>query len=441
MIRIPSGHSEWVGFGQPYALLLGNLSAELTSVGDGVEVAVSDDWILKRSKDKLLTLFRFAYPIRNSTLIEQTDFRGRAWLRRPLDGPVLSPETWNQLIREKLLAGKAHKLKQAVRFAPFSSGLSSALLLGPAPEPSAKHIRIATCYRDRSDLTCNLIRDLASQRFSADRVELVLVNNQSSDSEAFAVRECANTLGRPWHVECVDYNLPYNHSAQNNLAFQSSTADVFVFLNNDVRLSNPTALQTLANHALLPGVASAGPRVVGEGGKLISSGMQLFPRKEVPGLIGLRESDCPVYSSVLRETTGNSFALAAVASDAYRRIGALDEVEFPTQYNDADYALRALKLGYRHLFVGAVEAFHQPGQTEQRKHKDSVREVYHRLLNRHGDLSAFLDVDPIWFPEHHADAYLGPMPRAIKKGASFVLRWAGRASSKLTPFTKAAQIQ
>lgn len=399
MIHFPVKDKSWVGFKPGCGIWVGPLQSDFEALPLDAEVAVVDDLLFRprlRRWGLAGLVTRFSLPFRNPSIIARGDLRGSVFFKIPAQemGGWDLPR-WTAEARKRLAVdnGKVERLPNSFRWLIWKR---NAYRFEKAREPSrtAKSIRVVVCYRDRADLTCQILEDLKKQRLDAGVVELTLVNNQSDPKEVRKVLDSAKELVSPWKVLPLDYDKPYNHSAQNNLGLKDSGAEVFFILNNDVRLAAPNVIQELSNWALEPGVATAGPLILGTRG-LVSAGTEIFPEPRLPGGAGIRESECEIYSREIRETSGNSFACAAVNAEVFRSLGGLDERAFPAQYNDTDFLIRAVKIGRRHLLVGTEEAFHQPGQTDSRRRPEEVRQAYGRLLDRHRDLARFLNRDPL----------------------------------------------
>ena len=55
---------------------------------------------------------------------------------------------------------------------------------------------------------------------------------------------------------------------------------------------------------------------------------------------------------------GNTFALAFIPQQVYWSLNGLDGVNFPTDYNDVDFCLRAIQEGLNHIVVNDCIAIH-----------------------------------------------------------------------------------
>jgi GT2 family glycosyltransferase len=74
-------------------------------------------------------------------------------------------------------------------------------------------------------------------------------------------------------------------------------------------------------------------------------------------------------------------------------LGGLNAVEFPTQYNDADYCLRALDAGFRHIYIGSLSAYHEPGKSEART-RAIVEAIHDKIRSKHPKMDKYHRISP-----------------------------------------------
>lgn len=257
----------------------------------------------------------------------------------------------------------------------------------PAAPPRARSIGVIVSDRDLAPITIECLESLAAQE-TATPLEVVLVH-PTSESEARrrvvdATRRLAarHTGLRFQLLGCAE---PHHHSRQLNLAATKLQSDVLVFVDGRVRLLSGNLLQRLADHCLLPRVATVGPRIVGRGGRLVCAGLTVShlprPGSDQKELL-VRELESEAFADLVRETVGSSFVCAAVARTVWEASGGLDAERFPFHYHDVDLCLRLLGRGLRHLYVGDVQAFHQPGANDAQKQAE-LRVLHDAVLARH----------------------------------------------------------
>lgn len=258
---------------------------------------------------------------------------------------------------------------------------------GMLPGAHARSIAVIVSYRNHSGVTVACLEHLAAQELGAE-LEVIVIDNRSDAEEHQSVdmalaRLFPSSGGRLNRVRHLLFDAPFNLSYQNNLGVALTTAEVVVLLNNDCFMLDPGCLQEIANWALVPGVGTAAPRMLGRGGRLMTAGVNAGIDHGT-GAQRLWECEYGPLSKLVRWTAANSTACAAISRSAWHAVGGMDACAFPSQYDDADLCLRMSEAGYRHLYVGTTCVFHEPGTSEPRRQEESAR-LMRELLERHAE--------------------------------------------------------
>ena len=296
--------------------------------------------------------------------------------------------------------------------APFAVANTAARLPTPwvlVPTGRASRTSALVPFRDRAELTLRCIHALAGQRLTGE-LELVLVDNRSEPGAAERVIDGARRMLGEGRVVALEYDAPFNHSAQNNLAARTATGEVLVICNNDVALKDPALLEQLGAWALQPGVATVGCRLEDPERGLGAYGHVFAPPADDPFQPPLRENPDPAYGLYVHAVPGNTLALAAIRRDLYLELGGLDESRFPIGYNDVEFMLRASARGLTHLYLGHVDAEHRRGSSRTGDDEDlqalwinqaypsaaqgHLRQLAHARIGASSDASADLAAQP-----------------------------------------------
>jgi GT2 family glycosyltransferase len=265
---------------------------------------------------------------------------------------------------------------------PFRNGhVRSALI--PTRRPSS--VSVIASFRDRPQETIACLRSVIGQRMASARVEVILINNRSTEESLEEIREFLDKLkDTNVDIKLIDYDGPFNHSRQTNLGVKASSGEVLVFLNNDAEFMTDGVLDEMSAWALSPGVGTVGCQIVDARLQLLCAGIRA--REGVLGLHAslVEESREESYSNVMHEVLANTFACAVIARSQFEQIGWLNELEFPNGYNDVEYCLRTRKQGLRNLYLGHLHVKHTPGTSRGRcdetLQKVLLRKRYSELL-------------------------------------------------------------
>jgi GT2 family glycosyltransferase len=235
-------------------------------------------------------------------------------------------------------------------------------LRAPSLTTDASGVSVIINYRNSPKETLQCLRSLRAQEFSLP-LEVILVNNLSTPENVELVTTQAREMFGQGSVQTVDFPYEFNHSAQCNIAAKVARHDLLFMLSNDSVILAPGALTAACSVAMVPWVGTVGFRIIGYNvgkAKLQSLGLGLSPRQMLfhggSPLSTYRPPD--FLFEFTQETLGNTFAAVVVRRESYLRLGGLDEVAFPTNYNDVDYCCRAMQQGLRHVAIGSAVVQH-----------------------------------------------------------------------------------
>lgn len=373
---------------------------------DHPSAIVWDDLLIQRDGSKFEAM-RLRWPNPDPLFYSQVTHVGRCAIREDFIDPS-QPDTSSHALTE--LAARGERIDFASDILRFTGAITNDVYTPrhPPPEPPNRAGRISVIinYRDRPELMEKCLASIARQRLRST-LEVMLINNQSTAENLNQIATIAErALVDKAVIRHLNYDESFNKSAQDNLGVASATGEITVMMNNDAILTGNDTLQSISDWAASPGIASAGPRFTGARGRLVSSGV--FIRKSTPTAQALiRENELPVFAETVHHSSGSSFACAAVSKSAWAQIGPLDTRLFTSQYNDADFFLRALRVGLKHVYVGNVTCHHEPGRTEVRT-KIRVLSLLDKLRERYPDMGDYSGADPDLVKEKR----LSPFDRA-----------------------------
>jgi GT2 family glycosyltransferase len=222
-------------------------------------------------------------------------------------------------------------------------------------EPS---VVIVIPFRDQAEATKKCI-DMLFANTAYRNFRVVLVDNWSTDPATLAL--CAEAAGRPG-VSVMRFEEPFNYSRLNNLAVSAHKADCYVFLNNDVYITQLNWLRIMVDEVLAdPKVGIVGTKLIYPNGTLQHAGVVLGvggiadhvfkgQGQNEPGYVG-RALLSQQYAAV----TG---AMMLCRADVFAAAGQFDEAELSIAFNDVDLCLKAGKAGYKVVWSADVIAEH-----------------------------------------------------------------------------------
>lgn len=283
----------------------------------------------------------------------------------------------------------------------------------PLPEPAPL---VSVLIPTRNQLE-HLRRCVDSIRAKTDypNYEIVVVDNQSDDS---ATREQLAHWERSGGVRVLPYDAPFNYAALHNFAVPKCRGELICLLNNDTEVISPRWLRELAGHAIRPSVGAVGAMLlypddtIQHAGIFVGiGGVAEHPYHREPRDSGGQMSRLLVAQN-LSAVTG---ACLMIRASLYAEAGGLDETNLAIAYNDVDFCLRLVALGYRNVWTPLAVLYHH--ESVSRGYEDTPEKVarfrreYDYMRQR---WAARLDHDPAYNPNltlQHTDFGLAREPR------------------------------
>lgn len=238
---------------------------------------------------------------------------------------------------------------------------SSAL---PQTSPAEIHVTALMACHNRREITLRCLRSLFRSTVRGVRLDVVLVDDGSTDGTSDAVR----SLARPVTIVPGPGNWFWARSmAEAETVAERSDPDVLLWLNDDVELS-PTALVEIV-HALRrrPDAVLVGGLEARDHSKITYSGFRWSDRG-----VDLIRKVRP--NGAFQELEGFHGNVVAVPRSARRRIGGIDG-RWPHNFGDLDYARRLGASGIAMLLLpnvvgtcdGHVPAYMEPSRSRSRR--------------------------------------------------------------------------
>lgn len=255
------------------------------------------------------------------------------------------------------------------------------------------------------------------RRARYDRIELIIVNNQSDDRETLAYLKELESAG----VCVLAYEKPFNWSAINNFAAASARGEVLLFLNNDVEPLDDEWLEELVRHAVRPEVGAVGAalyypdRHLQHGGVILGFG----------GVSGHAHHGLPMghggyrgRAMLAQDLSAVTGACMATRRGVFFEVGGLDEEHLSVVFNDIDYCLRIRERGYLVVWTPYSRLYHLEAATRGPDDAPGaaprVAQEYAYMRRRWGHL---LSADPYYNPNlalSRLDFSLAWPPRTTK---------------------------
>jgi GT2 family glycosyltransferase len=193
--------------------------------------------------------------------------------------------------------------------------------------------------------------------------EIIVVVDDATPATALHDIETA----APGRVRIVPFNRPFNFAEKVNLGAAHTTADYLLLLNDDTEPSNPDLIQTMLSYFSDDTVGLVGPKLLYEDGSIQSAG-HFFNPVPYDSYRGFPGNCAGAYNmlTVAREVSSVIAACALTPRHVFIEVGGLS-TQFPSDYNDIDFALKIQLLGKRVLYTPYTDCFHFESKTREAK--------------------------------------------------------------------------
>lgn len=237
-------------------------------------------------------------------------------------------------------------------------------------------VSVIVPFRDEAALLTTCIESIG-RLGGYDNVELVLVDNASSEPEATALVD--RLRDRP-RTRVLSWTDAFNWSAINNAAVSESAGEMLLFLNNDVEGLSQDWLLAMLEHAQRREVGAVGARLVYPDMSVQHVGIVVgLHGKTGHVLQGIPDSD-PGYMGMSKLTRNYSAVTGAcmmTRRQTFLDLGGFDE-EMAVGYSDIDYCLRARREGLLVVFTPVAELLHAESRTRGQHDDECELEMFLR---------------------------------------------------------------
>jgi len=197
-------------------------------------------------------------------------------------------------------------------------------------------------------------------------------------------------------LKVIECNEPFNWARLNNIGVRHASGDLYLFLNDDIEVTDTQWLGELVRQANRPDVGTVGALLYYPNGALQHAGVALVDHGGgCTHLLYKRMPSDTIYRRLhetTREVAANTGACLMLSKARFEETGGFDE-ELAVVGNDIDLCLRLLSKGYRNVWTPHCQLVHH--ESISRK-TNSPRADERTMWERWGTL--FLAGDPYYNP-------------------------------------------
>jgi GT2 family glycosyltransferase len=217
--------------------------------------------------------------------------------------------------------------------------------------------------RDHVETLAKCIQTLR-ERTSYPNYELILVDNGSCEG---STHEYYAQIRKDPDLRILDYREPFNYSAANNLGARNAAGEIYLFLNNDTEIIEPEWLEELVRWAERPEIGAVGARLLYPDGSIQHTGIVVGMEGHGSHVFTGANPQRAIFGSIdwYRNTSAVTGACMAVRREVFIQAGGFDE-DYELVFNDIEFCLRVMGLGYRNMVTPYARLIHHEGKTRFR---------------------------------------------------------------------------
>lgn len=200
--------------------------------------------------------------------------------------------------------------------------------------------------------------DSIIQRTDYPNYEIILIDNGSDEIKSL---EIFSQLSKESQIRIIRDDRPFNFSALNNVAVSNASGEVIALVNNDVEVISTEWLAEMVSLAVQPQVGAVGAKLLYPDGRVQHAGI-ILGIKGVAGHSnkGIDRQDTGYFcrAAVVGEFSAVTAACLVVRKSLYERVGGLNENELAVSYNDVDFCLKLVDIGFQNVWTPFAELYH-----------------------------------------------------------------------------------
>jgi GT2 family glycosyltransferase len=231
------------------------------------------------------------------------------------------------------------------------------------------------------------------------KAKILVVDNDSADPDMLAfLAEIENDV-----VSVLRVPGGLNFPRLNNYAARAAKSDLLCFLDNDNRALDEDWLGEMLGRIAADDVGAVGALMIWPSRVVRHAGIVLGPSFSAMRSFNDRIEDDPGYGDLLRvahECSAVTAACLLTRRRDYLKVGGMDEVRFPVNFNDVDYCLKLRALGRRIVFTPHAKLVYHGTASDP----DRCERFERELQNLRAKWGSVLAADPYYSPVLSLDA-------------------------------------
>lgn len=208
----------------------------------------------------------------------------------------------------------------------------------------------------------DLLKDVIDSIFDVTTYkdfEIIIMNNNSEKEETFKYFE--EVVKAHTNVKVVEAAYEFNWSRLNNHGMREASGDVYIFMNNDMKVITSDWIERLVEKACQEHVGVVGGLLLYEDGTIQHAGVVVgiggWADHTFKGMEPVHQASPFVSPMVTRDVTACTGALITVSKNTIEKIGEFDE-DFIICGSDIELCIRANFAGLNNIYDPNVKMYH-----------------------------------------------------------------------------------
>lgn len=276
-----------------------------------------------------------------------------------------------------------HYRRMGIR-AAVSHGIKPGMYHTVYERPRDPLVSVIIPNKDHTEDLELCIRSLV-EKSSYQKLELIIVENNSEEPETFAYYE--RKKQELDHFRVVEWKdeRGFNYPAINNFGASFAKGDYLLLLNNDIEMIDSVCVEELLSQCMRPDVGIAGARLY-YGDDTIQHAGVIIGLGGVAGhaFVGLPRSEWGYMARAVaaQDLSAVTAACMMVKKDVYMAAGGMTE-ELAVAFNDVDFCLKVREKGWLVVYEPYAQAYHYESKSR------GLENTPEKLERFHGEMRLF----------------------------------------------------
>lgn len=189
--------------------------------------------------------------------------------------------------------------------------------------------------------------------------EIIILNNNSEEEKSFKYFD--EVVKAHSNVKVIEASYQFNWSKLNNHGMREASGDVYIFMNNDMKVITPDWMDRLVEKACQEHIGVVGGLLLYEDGTIQHAGVVVgiggWADHTFKGMPPIHQGSPFVSPMVTRDVTACTGALIAITKEKIEKIGGFDE-DFIICGSDIELCIRAGFAGFNNVYDPYVKLYH-----------------------------------------------------------------------------------